>query len=71
MQDLLPGLNESILANLRQAIHDREVELDRHGCHNAASHKLHLEVALLSEIDNEDELCKYLRHLMKAEIERG
>ncbi len=67
MQDLLPGLNESILANLRQAIRDREVVLGRHGCHNAGSHKKYLHVALLSEIDNEDELCKYLRHLMKVD----
>lgn len=67
MQDLLPGLNESILANLRQAIRDREVALDRHGCHNTSSHKKYLHVSLVSEIDNEHELCKYLRHLMKVE----
>ena len=65
MQELLPGLEKSILANLRQKIRDREVELGRHGCHNTASHKKYLHVALLSEIEDEKMLWWYLGHLQE------
>ncbi len=67
MQALLPGLSESILANIRQQIHDREVELARHGCHNTGSHKKYLHVALLSEVGDEGTLWKYLEHLREVE----
>ena len=67
MQTLLPGLSDSILANIRQRIRDREVELGRHGCHNTGSHKKYLHVALLSEMEDEVKLGEYLRHLEEVE----
>lgn len=67
MQCLLPAVNDAILANLRNLIRDREVELGRHGCHNAGSHRKYLHVALLSETEDEETLCGYLRHLQEVE----
>ena len=67
MQELLPGLSESILANIRQLIRDREVELARHGNYNTNSHRLHLKATYLSEIHDEGSLLEYLGHLREVE----
>lgn len=66
-QTLLPGLTDAILANVRQRIRDREVELRRHGNYNRNSHSLHLKVTHLSEIDDEAMLCEYLEHLNEVD----
>jgi hypothetical protein len=68
MQALLPGINDAILANLRQKIRDREVVLRRHGSHNTNSHRKYLHVTLLSEMKDEGMLWEYLEHL--GEVER-
>jgi hypothetical protein len=69
MQTLIPEVNNAILANLRQQIRDREVKLGRHGCHNTNSHLKHLNVTLLSEIDDELLLWEYLGHLREVSDE--
>lgn len=67
MKDLFPIVHESILANLRQRIWDRQAALGRNGNWNTNSHLKHLHVMHLSDIIDEAMLGEYLEHLNEVD----